>query len=94
MGPEKLTGDWNVPYYNPCHPESFPTLSRIYSLLLSRGLFPLQGEKKIQVVNFKPMVICEAADQKMYWLITLVLAAKLVIDGTCYFSVLGIFITL
>lgn len=40
------------------------------------------------------MVICEAADQKMYWLITLVLAAKLLIDGTCYFRVLGIFITL
>lgn len=40
------------------------------------------------------MVICEAADQKMYWLITPVLAAKIVIDGTCYFRVLGIFITL
>lgn len=45
-------------------------------------------------VNFKPVVVCEAADQKMSWLITAVLAAKLVIDGTCYFTVLGIFITL
>jgi len=40
------------------------------------------------------MVICEAADQKTYWLITPVLAAKLVIAWTCYFIVLGIFITL
>lgn len=40
------------------------------------------------------MVICEAADQKTYWLITPVLAAKLVIDWTCYSIVLGIFITL
>lgn len=32
------------------------------------------------------MVICEAADQKMYWLITLVLAAKLVIDGWDLFT--------
>lgn len=49
--------------------------------------YSLFKKKKKKAVIFKPMVMCESSGQKMYWLLTLVLAAKLVIDGTCYFRV-------
>ena len=49
-------GDWNVPHYNELLTtlESFPTLTRIYSVLLSKGILPFQGEKK---TNYKVLTL-------------------------------------
>lgn len=86
MGPEKDTGMPLITIITSATPESFPTFIRKYCVLPSKWIFPFQ-EKKKKAVIFKPMVMCESSGQKMYWLLTLVLAAKLVIDGTCYFRV-------
>lgn len=100
MGPEKLERTPEHPLLQLLLllPQNiFPHLLEYILYYLKRDIsFSRKGKKKKPSTNththtqdpvtFKPMVICEAAGQKMYWLLTLVLAAKLVINGTCYFK--------